>query len=451
MGNGGAINISLNLRPDIQAALNNEIEVLRKEGKTELEIEDFLQKKISISFNNDNNNNYDNVEHSNNTNVLRSASKEIEPIQIMKPVTFSVSGEYVTMNPQSPCKYTKDNSPDGWWLLFDTFGLEYVEVGKSKMPFYTYFISIKTKNPGTYYFVEASGKEHSIGWGSTVHYNSEQPTIVFIYWTGYNPQPKLSSIWLGTNSSEFIHPELRPNVDGASYILSKPNFGIALSGGGMRASTLGLGILRGLHHLDLYAKARYVSSNSGGSWVNGPSKMWDLVKSNVEDYVGKYIPPEECTLNNLRSTTDSGVAKVLKDANVVPDFLSNISAFSSSPWCEMIYNNFLKSYDSDYNSLVSKYTADRPFIIINGSVMEHGTRKFIPCEFTPTYCGIVSKGLINGKSVGDNFVDPYCYTSSMTAQGAIDLAKKISSLPKTDDDVYQIKVPGPKIIISVII
>jgi hypothetical protein len=49
--------------------------------------------------------------------------------------------------------------------------------------------------------------------------------------------------------------------------LHKFNFGIAISGGGMRAATQALGWLRAFNELDALKKARYVSVNSGASWV----------------------------------------------------------------------------------------------------------------------------------------------------------------------------------------
>jgi hypothetical protein len=42
-----------------------------------------------------------------------------------------------------------------------------------------------------------------------------------------------------------------------------------VSGGGYRATTLALGWVRALHALGVMDAARYLSSNSGGSWFNG--------------------------------------------------------------------------------------------------------------------------------------------------------------------------------------
>lgn len=42
-----------------------------------------------------------------------------------------------------------------------------------------------------------------------------------------------------------------------------------LSGGGYRATTLALGWVRALHSIGAMRRARYLASNSGGSWLNG--------------------------------------------------------------------------------------------------------------------------------------------------------------------------------------
>ncbi|WIA35178.1 hypothetical protein OEZ86_003644 [Tetradesmus obliquus] len=49
----------------------------------------------------------------------------------------------------------------------------------------------------------------------------------------------------------------------------KPNLGICVSGGGMRATTLALGWVRALWQMGVLQQARYIASNSGGSWFNG--------------------------------------------------------------------------------------------------------------------------------------------------------------------------------------
>lgn len=67
----------------------------------------------------------------------------------------------------------------------------------------------------------------------------------------YSPPAPLSvNAFFGGNESWFSFPEASP---GSNYsmdsVTSRPRFAIALSGGGMRAATVGLGMLRGLHQV----------------------------------------------------------------------------------------------------------------------------------------------------------------------------------------------------------
>ena len=61
---------------------------------------------------------------------------------------------------------------------------------------------------------------------------------------------------------DFVFPETTPEL------LSRTNnCGICFSGGGTRSMAATMGQLRALHKLGLLAKARYISSVSGGSWA----------------------------------------------------------------------------------------------------------------------------------------------------------------------------------------
>ncbi len=68
---------------------------------------------------------------------------------------------------------------------------------------------------------------------------------------------------------------------------SQPAIGLALSGGGFRATAFGLGCLRALHDLDLLPKVRVVSGISGGAllaamWAYGPDSFGDFDGGAVE-------------------------------------------------------------------------------------------------------------------------------------------------------------------------
>ena len=59
----------------------------------------------------------------------------------------------------------------------------------------------------------------------------------------------------------------RRNANGFSTKLNEDSIGIALSGGGIRSSTLCLGILKSLNEIDFLRKTDYLSSVSGGGYI----------------------------------------------------------------------------------------------------------------------------------------------------------------------------------------
>jgi hypothetical protein len=55
--------------------------------------------------------------------------------------------------------------------------------------------------------------------------------------------------WTGTEKSTFVYPEQTKGEWGMPSLLQKPNLGIAVSGGGFRATTLALGWVRALYEV----------------------------------------------------------------------------------------------------------------------------------------------------------------------------------------------------------
>jgi hypothetical protein len=143
------------------------------------------------------------------------------------------------------------------------------------------------------------------------------PAVAAVY---QPPQPFTVKTFTGANESWFIYPELT-NPETSNYsvpeLLAKPNFGIAISGGGFRAATLGLGWLRALHIMNFTSSARYLSSNSGGTWLNS---AYSFQKNfTLEHFLGTYIPPEGLTLEALATTDDESgsFATTITDASIV--------------------------------------------------------------------------------------------------------------------------------------
>ena len=102
-------------------------------------------------------------------------------------------------------------------------------------------------------------------------------------------------VWTGVGSAGFIFPEQRLSEaeGGVKLLQEKKDFGICLSGGGFRATTLALGWIRILHKEGIIKQARYLSSNSGGSWFNTAFSYQEIYP--LELFLGDYIAPMDLT------------------------------------------------------------------------------------------------------------------------------------------------------------
>jgi hypothetical protein len=62
--------------------------------------------------------------------------------------------------------------------------------------------------------------------------------------------PAKVHVWSRTDKPDFVYPEQSESGPwGIPSLLKKPNFGVAISGGGFRATTLGYGWVRALHEV----------------------------------------------------------------------------------------------------------------------------------------------------------------------------------------------------------
>lgn len=109
-----------------------------------------------------------------------------------------------------------------------------------------------------------------------------------VFSTVHRPEASVNlSIWTGANESWFAYPEaFEPSNYSIPLIRSKPNVGIAISGGGFRAASLGLGYLRALYLLNITSSVKYISSNSGGTWLTGTFSFQNKV--DLPTYFGPY-------------------------------------------------------------------------------------------------------------------------------------------------------------------
>lgn len=257
-------------------------------------------------------------------------------------------------------------------------------------------------------------------------------------------------IWIDTQDPAFVHPELRPGA--VPGLLDKPDFGICISGGGMRAMTLAHGWLRGLHLLGYLRQARYLSSNSGGSWLNGPLSYQH--KISVDQFFGNYIPPQDCTVHALKSFQENSHFKVIGHGGFVKEGVQNIfeSAITNDDrdfWSRTVGSCFFRAYGMDHDNelprvvgstiqspqprskqlRIAHFDPNRglPYPIIIGGATIGGPNAFASVEFTPLYHGIpmvcdAYDVSIDGSSkklgqIGGCFVEPIGY--------GVDLDKKL--------------------------
>lgn len=142
-------------------------------------------------------------------------------------------------------------------------------------------------------------------------------------------------VWSIPFNSTYVYPEMRPDLPVGAQLRSRPNLGICMSGGGMRAATCALGWYRGLNHLNLLQKARYVSANSGATWTSLPLSCRSLLQKketgkdiNLDDWLGKYEGKydDHATTHEEKSI----IGKNLVEADMLnPSFNTTIAGFNA--------------------------------------------------------------------------------------------------------------------------
>lgn len=236
----------------------------------------------------------------------------------------------------------------------------------------------------------------------------------------------------------FVYPELSAGPYGMPELQKRPSFAIALSGGGYRATSLALGWVRALHELGYMQQARYLSTNSGGSWFNG-AYSYTQVPSQV--FLGHYLPPSKLDLGALAAGNGPGsYGRAIQRASIVGKALGN--AFANvltadtdtkvGAWSVAVAEDFLAPFgvgnkESSVTALGTRAgvgqvlakqhpdlpfmtacaTPDKPFPIILGSVLApESPTKYAPIEFTPLYGGVPA--VMNGTDplLGGGFVEP---------------------------------------------
>jgi hypothetical protein len=268
----------------------------------------------------------------------------------------------------------------------------------------------------------------------------------------HEPDQSVAALaWGGVGSDNFVFPELR--AESTSGVLAKPNFAICVSGGGFRATTLSLGWIRALHKIGVLSNARYLISNSGGSWFNTCFSYQEKVSN--EEFLGPYLSPAEITPENSAKFDELSYAQVVSDASMLTDLLKGLVKSVASgdwlrdkdtqrvrAWSDTVGKAFLAKHglgdpSTSYAIATSPsavarakatgvkevFTACRqpsmPYPISVGCVMpSDDARVYQSFEFTPEYCGVPTT-IADTKPIklGGVLIEPFACSSKPPKAG----------------------------------
>lgn len=278
------------------------------------------------------------------------------------------------------------------------------------------------------------------------------------------PQPRSTKVWVGVGTDGFVFPELRTTKaeGGVDALKTKPNFAICLSGGGFRATTCALGWIRTLYKADLLRHARYMTSNSGGSWFNSAfNYRCPGGDRSPTKFLGSFVPPENLTPDAAKNAgnEEGTYAKAVSDASFMKELMLGIikdllylhetlgnRIFKDTnkvrAWSDAVGTGFLRPFGIDDEaccfamhgdedrvmrgatgiSKVATACADpgMPFPIVVGSIAPKNDPKgFHPVEFTPLYSGVPASipdaGEGGKQLLGGVLLDNFGFTSEVPA------------------------------------
>ena len=239
----------------------------------------------------------------------------------------------------------------------------------------------------------------------------------------------------------FVFPEQGDPEFLSTELMDRPYLGLTFSGGGTRAASATLGQLRGLRHIGLLARTRYISCVSGSSIAIVP---FTYLPDSWTDktFLGPVLSPEDLTKNHLQQTDRNSLAHTIANSILLDDIVLNMVRLAGDETVSrMLGDIFLSSfgldalrrfftYDQKGVSLILKHNPHmkvsdlyqtrpgRPLPIVSSLLLRPDnspplpTR--IPVETTPLYVGVrpVFRGAgSNGRDIGGGYIEPFGFDS----------------------------------------
>jgi hypothetical protein len=247
------------------------------------------------------------------------------------------------------------------------------------------------------------------------------------------------SLWIDVDSPTFVFPEMQSESYG-----EKSDLGIAFSGGALRSAVATLGYLRALHSMNILQRASYIVSNSGATWTHTPFAFLQSDEQ-IMEFLGTYIPPVECTLENM-TNKHKGHTECLAKSYHLEMVKNGVTCLTGSGWNEQVSETFFKKYDLHHTNIIPSaptksrttpqqsqvevtsarapftsprepfrnvpYNTSMPFPIFSGSFPLHNDT--LPMEMTPLYHGFpCRREVTGGKLIGGYLTDPMSFRSEV--------------------------------------
>lgn len=216
-------------------------------------------------------------------------------------------------------------------------------------------------------------------------------------------------------NNNFLFPEQEYGI------VSDNNFGLALSGGGSRAFTMSMAVVRFLEKKNLINSISYVSTISGSNWFICPYTFRELD-------LGRYRSPENITMKILENDNIGFAGDVCIDTPIKEYLLEakQKKIKKDKIWQYIVGKCYLKRYNLDEkmiainkkrsksllrkNSIECEIPIDkRPFWISGSSIS--GDRGPVFLQSTPMYSGLQTRVYVDNEIVGGEMIETHAFDS----------------------------------------
>lgn len=246
--------------------------------------------------------------------------------------------------------------------------------------------------------------------------------------------------------SEFVNARVYTNPDSfpewkLPEVRARANVGVCLSGGGNRASSLSMGVLRALHHLGLLPGVRYLSAVSGSGWGLLP---WTYLPADYDEdrFLGAVEPPESLVLSALQNPDTLSFQALVAGCHIMDTFFSNalhlaghetysralgqlfLTPIGMGSWQKFFSWNgayLLRVLERNPHLQASDFhivERSRPFWIAGGSLLRgqfpDPNFRALPFEMTALYCGVPSLYPMagsEGRHIGGGYLESFGFGS----------------------------------------